>query len=283
MEALLRSMNDLYQVKSKYMESTHHEIDTLILGNSHAFFGLNPETFGPEAFNLAAPSQTLLLNELILEKWQPELSNLDAVILNISANTLYKDPALHSWRVPYYEHKFGLDVSSSESAGFLSLSLLSDLGLATALRVIRSYYFTAESYMKCLPTGNGEFVGTKSAIELTSLAEKTAARHNQHAAEIDTNLSILSAMATRCSANRVELVLILMPGTESYVSRLNERKLNQTISALEQLSQKHENVRFVDFLSRPILSTEYFFDPDHLNKSGAQTNSENLKNRLAKD
>jgi hypothetical protein len=51
MEFLLRNIPNDYKFKKAYLDENAEEVETLILGNSHAFFGVNPQYFSTNAFN----------------------------------------------------------------------------------------------------------------------------------------------------------------------------------------------------------------------------------------
>ena len=81
-EAVLRLHPNAAKAKDKAMRLTGSIIDTLILGSSHAYYGLCPELLGRNAYNAAQVSQTLKYDEFILNRYA--LPRLRAVVLTVS-------------------------------------------------------------------------------------------------------------------------------------------------------------------------------------------------------
>ena len=70
MEILLRNTPNDYLFKKQYLDKHSSEIETLILGSSHSFYGFNPEYFSSNTFNASHISQSLNYDFEILKKYQ---------------------------------------------------------------------------------------------------------------------------------------------------------------------------------------------------------------------
>ena len=81
-ELVLRLQPNAAKAKDNAMRLTGNLIDTLILGSSHAYYGLCPEIFGRNAYNAAQVSQTLKYDEFILNHYA--LPRLRTVVLTMS-------------------------------------------------------------------------------------------------------------------------------------------------------------------------------------------------------
>ena len=68
MEILLRNMPNDYLFKKKYLDEHSSEIQTLILGSSHSFYGIDPAYFNSKTFNASHVSQTLNYDLEIFQK-----------------------------------------------------------------------------------------------------------------------------------------------------------------------------------------------------------------------
>jgi len=68
MEILLRQIPNDYLLKKKYLDNHSKEIETLILGSSHSFYGINPLYFSNNTFNASHISQSLDYDFAILKK-----------------------------------------------------------------------------------------------------------------------------------------------------------------------------------------------------------------------
>ena len=71
MELYLVNMNSLYKEKAEGLKKHANEIEILILGNSHATYGVNPKYFSAFAYNLANVGQSIYFdNELTLQNFR---------------------------------------------------------------------------------------------------------------------------------------------------------------------------------------------------------------------
>ena len=69
LEYIVRKAPNEYQYKAQWMEKNADRVETLILGTSHAFYGINPSYLGPNAFSLAASAQCLQYDEFLFFKY----------------------------------------------------------------------------------------------------------------------------------------------------------------------------------------------------------------------
>ena len=68
MDFYLRNMNSLYKEKLNGLLEHANEIEILILGNSHAAYGVDPNYFTDYAFNIAHAGQSIYFDkELTLQ------------------------------------------------------------------------------------------------------------------------------------------------------------------------------------------------------------------------
>ncbi|MFI3324513.1 MAG: hypothetical protein SNG59_08015 [Rikenellaceae bacterium] len=72
-----------YKYKHSYIMENGDNIKTLILGNSHTYYGVKPNLISESAFSLANVSQPLLYDYYILENYISYLPNLQHVILDV--------------------------------------------------------------------------------------------------------------------------------------------------------------------------------------------------------
>ena len=82
MEFVAEAIPNSYTYKRDYMEQQGAQIQTLILGSSNAYDGLNPSVL-PYAFNLANSSQTLEDDYRLLAKYIDSMDSLQTVIVGL--------------------------------------------------------------------------------------------------------------------------------------------------------------------------------------------------------
>ena len=89
MDFYLENMNSLYKEKAEGLKKDAHEIKILILGNSHATYGVNPDYFTDYAFNIANVGQSIYFDkELTLQNLE-KLKNLKYVLISVDYHSLY--------------------------------------------------------------------------------------------------------------------------------------------------------------------------------------------------
>lgn len=72
------------------MDKNSNSIEVLILGNSHAFDGINPKYIQYKTFNFAYHSQEFIFDELLVEKYIKQMKNLKCIVFTMSYFTLFE-------------------------------------------------------------------------------------------------------------------------------------------------------------------------------------------------
>ena len=89
MDFYLTNMNSLYKKKAEGLKKEAHEVEILILGNSQAARGVNPNYFTDYAFNIANAGQSIYFDkELTLQNIEA-LEKLKYVFISLDYNSLY--------------------------------------------------------------------------------------------------------------------------------------------------------------------------------------------------
>ena len=89
MDLYLENMNSLYKEKANGLLEHANEIEILILGNSHATYGVDPSSFSTFAFNIANVGQSIYFDkELTLQNLE-KLKNLKYVLISVDYHSLY--------------------------------------------------------------------------------------------------------------------------------------------------------------------------------------------------
>ena len=88
-EVYVRSLPNPSKDKHAYLTRHSREVDLLVLGSSHTYYGLCPERLSPHAFSAAQVSQTLRYDDYLLRHYP--FPRLRTVVLPISDFTLYEE------------------------------------------------------------------------------------------------------------------------------------------------------------------------------------------------
>lgn len=89
-----------YKLKRTSIENYGNKIKILVLGDSHAWNGVNPDQFRQFGFNLSNPTQDIYENQKLLSKTIDQMPNLKIVLYALSYHTIgYKHEMVgYDWR-----------------------------------------------------------------------------------------------------------------------------------------------------------------------------------------
>ena len=90
-EFQLTKVKNSYNAKISGLAKCANQVNTIILGSSQSYYGINPVYFTSKAFNLANASQTLNYDKEILFKEIGKLPNLKNVVIPVSYFSFYFD------------------------------------------------------------------------------------------------------------------------------------------------------------------------------------------------
>lgn len=267
-EYIVRKIPNDYSYKNEYLNINSENIEMLVLGSSHSFYGIAPAYFSKRAFNAAHVSQTLNYDYCIFNKYRNDLSNLKTVILPISYFTLFSqlENDVEYWRVKnysiYYGCRYHFDFKNNfEIAGEKPRSVFKQ-----ALK-----YFQGTNNITVSELGFGLGFSNVKQSDLLSTGKAAAKRHTKADFGIlDTNLDILSKLIYESSLDGIRVILFTPPARKSYISNLNKHQLSIMRSNIADTIRGKTNVEYYDFMDDSRFIDDDFQDADHLNGTGAK-------------
>ena len=286
MEILLRNTPNDYLFKKQYLDKHSSEIETLILGSSHSFYGFNPEYFSSNTFNASHISQSLNYDFEILKKYQDQFKNLKTIILPISYFTLFGklEAGSESWRVKNYIIYYDLNTSKS----LINYSEVLSNRINVNIKRIASYYVLGNSTISCTDLGWGTRYNSKNARDLAETGITAAKRHTRDDINSDKyqeifndNILILNSIIEWCNKKNVNVLLLTPPAFETYRQNLNQEQLKITINTTSEICSRHENCIYENLLSDTNFVAVDFFDADHLSDIGAKKLSELINEKIS--
>lgn len=273
MELLLRSMPNDYLVKKSYLDNHATEIETLILGSSHTYYGLNPEYFTTKTFNASYVSQTLNFDYTIFQQYKSNFKSLKTIVLPISYFSLWENlwEGEESWRVKNYILYYGLDSKRiKDHSEVLSIKTRENL------KKLASYYVFGKSYI------TSSSLGWSKKHEVDQV--KNLVKSGKMRAQINTypifskeyeqifndNILILNNFIQYCEEQNIRVLIINPPAYETFRNNLDAEQLRITISVSENLASTYKNCTYLNLISAPTFSAIDFYDADHLSEIGAK-------------
>lgn len=284
MEILLRNIPNDYKLKRDYLDKNSPEIETLILGSSHSFYGFNPIYFTTKTFNASHISQYLNYDFEIMKKYDTSLNQLRTIVLPISYFTLFGklEEGSESWRVKNYMLYYGLKTSTSLTDYTEVLSIKTKVNL----RRLGSYYIKSKPATSCTNLGWGNTHKSENAKDLTKTGKTAAIRHSKDINAIKfkniliDNKLILHSIIKWCKNRNIRVVLLTPPAFKSYRQNLNKMQLNKTIEIAKRIDLSYNNCIYLNLLNDTNFIAKDFYDADHLSEIGAKKLSKLINEKI---
>lgn len=268
LEWVAESIPNSYTYKRDYMEHHGAQIQTLILGSSNAYDGLNPNVL-PNAFNLANSSQTLEDDCRLLAKYIDSMDSLRTVIVGLGFHSLAATPEAN--RRMYYT--IYMDLYPRWPLSRYSFELF-DLEALTK-KIIK--YVVSRDVTRC--DSLGQRIGhTKEAAktgaewwnkDVVALVMNDKFEILNHKLEISKtvteNIEWLTSIVELCNAHGVQPVIVQMPVMKEYKRRLPEEQVALMKEVLQSLDS---SAICIDASEWPILE-DGWYNATHLTKEAS--------------
>ncbi|WP_284652325.1 D-alanyl-lipoteichoic acid biosynthesis protein DltD [Flavobacterium terrisoli] len=288
-EIYLRQIDTTYTEKEKEILQDQKKIEVLILGNSRATLGIDPNQFEVHAFNLANVAQPLYYDKRIALKHLDKLTNLKYVFITVDATSLNYS-RMDSRAIWSY---YGNGVEYENEMPFLSKwSYLEGYSASIAIHLLKNDISGKFKTIKAIdlddehkldmPIKKGFFTYKNSREEGMS-PEHILVRANQGKDDGDSPekkeiVNDLEDFIKTLKAKNITPILITMPCYEDYVKMLHKNVIKRSESDFKNLAEKF-NLEYWNYLNHPMKRTD-FHDCDHLNINGAVKFSKVLNDRL---
>lgn len=281
-ELLARTIPTTYSEKHNKLLHKISEIEILVLGSSHSNFGINPEYFGREAFNISNTSQSLYQDYKVLLKYLPECKNIKMVIIPISYFTLQSDLSLspEAWRCSYYSVYMGVHGESSSLFELINHSALvlwdGPFGVIKNFKKIHKVDINEYGYQ------SPEKPKTDIPKIINDNAGKVRVAYHDKIINdslLKNNIMLLSKIANELNKRNIKIVFITTPVYKTYSRHISNRNYKVMTRTIDDLSKKYFAKNFNYFYSNRFEIND-FFDNDHLNEAGAKKFSVILKNEV---
>ncbi len=276
-EMVVRGLDTPYRYKAETLRADGKKYNTLILGSSLLYYGLNPTFMGDSVFNLANISQTPEYDFALLKEFHPSVPNLKRVIVPISYCT-YRDPVLEEISPGLcVQYKVGMKLPLHSDLSIYNLSLTDFKSYAGRLRNL----IAPQELNRCDSLGfglgfdlshrakNWESTGSRRARDLTQTSPGRCRRVEE----------VINDMIAYCQNHGIEVVFVTTPMWKSFRENVDPEQYAEMRQEISKLRGK-KGVRYFDFYSSEQFVDEDFHDPDHLSDYGARKLSTILMDSL---
>lgn len=270
-EIYLRSLPNPYKTKHAYLQAHSSEVETLILGSSHAYYGIHPETFGPHAFSAAMISQTLRYDDYLLHHY--DFTNLRLVIEPISDFSLYEE--IENGKEWYLANQYRLymDCDIHPRFGVYGWEVTA---FRTYCEKLKRLWQPPKMHWSA--TGQGlEYTVDNKAEDWDYAEERVKTNRYDDFSHAPEQVEHLQHMADFCHRQGATLLLVSTPLRPGYRALQNPKQVEDTAERLNAFLQKNPDVRYLDFRADPRFTADDFYDADHLSLEGSRKLSELIK------
>lgn len=265
LEWIAESIPNSYTYKRECMEQQGAQIQTLILGSSNAYDGLNPSVL-PHAFNLSNSSQTLEDDYRLLAKYISSMDSLQTVIVGLGYHSL--GATTEDNRRTYYT--IYMDLYPRWSISKYSFEVCNPEILIK--KIIK--YAVSRDVTRC--DSLGQRVGhTKEAVEtgaewwnkdVLSLVENDKLEIGNCRLAIEENTQYLKEIVDLCNAHNVKPVIVQMPVMEEY-----KRKLpREQVALMEDVLQSLDSSAICIDASEWDMPEDGWYNATHLTKEASE-------------
>ena len=246
------------------MERYGAEIQTLILGSSNAYDGLNPSVL-PNAFNLSNSSQTLEDDYRLLAKYIDSMDSLQTVIVGLDYHALGATSQAN--RRTYYT--IYMDLYPRWPISKYSFEVCNPEMLIK--KIIK--YAVSRDVTRC--DSLGQRVGhTKEAAEsgaewwnkdVLSLVENDRMVVGKWSMVIEENTQYLKEIVDLCNAHGVQPVVVQMPVMEEYKRSLPREQ----VALMEEVLQSLDSSAICVDASEWSIPKDRWYNATHLTKEAS--------------
>jgi hypothetical protein len=288
LETYLRNVDTLYKEKARALNEISDSVEVLVLGNSHACYGVNPTQFDLFGYNLAQPNQSLYFDKRITLQYLDRLIKLKYVLISVDFHSLYfsSQGARDMWS--YYA--YGIEYENRTN-------FLAKMSLLYGYTPQVSWVFLKND-IRAWGNGGQNLVDVEDGANVSGsgwcyfettdtvmLNDKGCA----HRAEIFNSLvtsskerekvlADLDDFIAKLKEKNVVPVLFTAPCFESFNARLDKQVDDQNEKDILMLIKKHD-IKYWDFSSADLTASD-FHNCDHLNKIGAKKFSDMINSKL---
>lgn len=274
-EASIRHIPNDYKSKREYIKKNGNNIEILALGSSHVYYGINPDFFSQNTFNLAHIAQTPEFDLKLFQHFLPQMPHLKLLIYPVSYFTFYWDlqSSAEAWRLKNYVIYYDLDEAQSLQNYFEVLSVDPQRNYSRIMR----FYKHKKTEVEVTPKGWGFNCLAEYSANLEQTASESAQRHtNIDGPFYSKNSSEVEEIVKICHEKGIQVLFVFPPAYKAYREQINKKQLSNTYNKIDTLVSKYNNCQFVDLFTDTNYVAGDFLDADHLNNLGSKKMSQFL-------
>ena len=274
-DTYLRNKNSLYKEKFEGALKDAEKIEVLILGNSHANYGVDPSVFDNYAYNIANVNQSFYFDKRMTLKLLKDLKNLNYVLISADYHSLYfSSQGLRDYwsyqgnNIKYKQKNFVLERISPTLFGYTPKVVLSYLK-RDIINFIKydnkGVSFPVQKGVSVMDTLSQGFIGYKGTDQNSFYDDKYKARartFNNQLLNSDDNEHIeiqddLKDFIVKLKQHNIVPILYSTPTYSEYNEYLDSISVNKVTETYEKLAGGY-NIPYWDFMNSDLFNKEYY-------------------------
>ena len=252
--------------KHQWMLKHSREVETLILGSSHTFYGIRPDVLGHRAYSLAMVSQTYRYDAYLLQHY--DMPRLKTVIVPFSYFSLWEDiDTQEDLEFEATRYRLYMDCPLHPRWGMYGFEFMH---MDAFKEKLKSLYQTPHLSWDQYGWGTNYTLSSRLADwdnGKERARRNTYADHNDHVA---LNATYLEEIAAFCKKNGVKLILVTTPVSHKFFHNEDWYQRAVNTQVLKRLLKIHPEVHYLNIERTPDFVADDFYDADHLNGDGAR-------------
>jgi hypothetical protein len=285
-EHRLASIPNSYNTKRHNFEQQSDSIEVIVLGASHATYGINPAYFSHKGFNLADISQDMYFDSGLVMKYLPKLPRLRIVIIDADYMTLNYSldvNPVENWRTSYYYKYWGIKSDKWQPFDMNNYSFIWLYSRPIVEKLARKRFDTSfvnnmapNGWMRydTLPNTNtiNDETGKKRVDVINNLIAMTniAKVHN-----------CIKNFANALKARNIKVVLVSLPVYSTFSKFCNPELITKNNQFIDTLC-KNYGCYYTNYFTDERFTIGDFHDNDHLNYRGAEKLSKLIDQEIIK-
>lgn len=269
------SIPNSYTYKRDYMEQHGAQIQTLILGSSNAYDGLNPSVL-PHAFNLANSSQTLEDDYRLLAKYIDTMDSLQTLIVGLGYHSL--GATTEDNRRTYYTiymdlyprwpfNKYSFEVCNPEMLVKKIIKYAFSRDVTRCDSLGQRVGHTKEAALSGTEWWNK---GVEELVENDRLELKV--KSEELRVTIEENTRYLHAIVDLCNAHNVQPVIVQMPVIGEYKRKLPKEQ----VALMDDVLQSLDSSAICIDASEWDIPEDGWYNATHLTKESSESFTQEL-------
>jgi hypothetical protein len=266
-ECGLRAIPNNYSYTHERLLNHGDSIRILVLGNSHAFNGVDPLGFGVPAYNAANMSQDHRRDLAILEHYLAELPALRTIVLPLSYYSIGAviEEGPEPWRVKNYA--IYMDMPEQASSLEHRFEVL-NARKSVSLRMLMDHLLYGSDNIRCRVNG-GAPGRPKPGLDFVAHGKETAARHTfGPSGHYRINHAYLDRIIQLAAARGIQVHFFFPPCHKAYLDVMDPVQLALARKTGHELARTFQNVSYHDLSEDQRFIEIDFGNSDHLQASG---------------